>query len=122
MAMIWTKFAEAIANWFSAFFTNFFTNLFAGWFVLALLFGVCLSLSTGCQNLGPKNFDEAMTFIDKIQKIAQEQGVSWKASVISTGSPEVYEKASVGIDTGIRVEVHLQGNAQAGKEVISNEE
>lgn len=78
-----------------------------------LLMGTCLM--GGCQTSGPKSFDDAMILIDKAREIAKEQGVSWKASVISTGSPELYEKAAFGLDTGIRVEIHFQGNAQVGQ-------
>ena len=79
-------------------------------FVPLLLLGGCLL--TGCAAAGPKDFDEAMVYVDKMREIAKEQGLSWYADVGWTGSPEVYERVAFGLNTGVTLTFHVQGNAK----------
>lgn len=77
---------------------------------LLLLLGGCL---WGCQSAGPKNFDEAMVYVDKMREIAKEQGLNWYADVGWTGSPEVYERVAFGLNTGVTLTFHVQANAKS---------
>ncbi|UCC32312.1 MAG: hypothetical protein JSU86_08520 [Phycisphaerales bacterium] len=84
------------------------------WIVLACA-GVMVSLAS-CETAGPKNFDEAMIVVEKAREVAQEQGVAWHADLTFDGSPNFYESAAVGLNTGITVRVHFQGNAARAEE------
>lgn len=81
---------------------------------LLCVLGLCsiLGCLTGCQSAGPQDFDDALLLVDRARAVAQEQGVAWTASIRSSGSPEVYERASFGIDSGIVLDLKFQGNAQ----------
>lgn len=80
--------------------------------IAAIALGITVLLfASGCQSPNI-SFDQAMTLVEKGRQVAREQGVSWKASLISSGDPFVYEQAGFGFNTGVRAELHFQGNAQ----------
>lgn len=77
-----------------------------------LLAGSCLV--GGCQGAGPKNFDEAMALVGEMQKVAEAQGAAWSADIDWGGRISVDQDISFGLNTGLKVKFHMQGNAQGG--------
>ena len=69
--------------------------------------GACL---VGCKAGAPQNFDQAMILIDKIQTVAEKHNLSWSGDLDWNGRGELYWGTQAGLDTGISMKVHLQGN------------
>jgi len=84
------------------------------WLKLWWLLGLLLPFLGGCESAGPQDFDDVVLIVDKVRVIAQEQGVSWAVTADFTGDFYVYETFKMGLDSGIRVRAHFQGNAQGG--------
>jgi len=80
--------------------------------VLAAYLVTAVILVAGCEVPGPKDFNETLGLIDQARMIAEEQGVSWHATVSFNGRPNFYEQAALGFDSGLQASIHFQGNAQ----------
>ena len=59
------------------------------------------------------DFDRKVVIAEKLIKVADDQGIAWQISVELDGSPNVYEKVELGLDTGIRLKFNAAGNAQS---------
>ena len=76
----------------------------------AAVAAAALSASIGCKMPEMTN-EQFANVIQQAREIAKEQGVSWKASFVSGGDVGAYQSVKFGVDTGVRVEIHFQGNA-----------
>lgn len=85
--------------------------IWAPW-VLFLAGCLCLPIVVGCA-AQPKTFDEGLQVMDKFAEVAERQGASWYADLTIDGAPRVTAGYTVQADTGIRLRLHAQGNAQS---------
>lgn len=84
---------------------------------LVTIGGGCIPLggllaTSGCQSAGATSFNEKLVLIDKVQELAEKNGVSWSADIYSNGDPSLFARTDFGIDTKVQLVVHVQGNAQ----------
>jgi len=79
---------------------------------------VCPACLMGCKAGQPKSFDEAMVLIDKVQTIAEKHNLSWSGDLDWNGRAEVYWGTQAGLDSGVAVKIHLQGNTRPLAETI----
>lgn len=83
---------------------------------IATIMFVLLVCPIGCLQIGcaaaPKNMNEALMLIDRAAGIARTQGVSYKASLTWDGTASGFYTQRAGLDSGMAMEIHFQGNAQ----------
>ena len=78
----------------------------------------CLLLAGGCATSGPQNFEDTMQLLDRVDQVAKENGVAYGATLRWNGRPSLGQKTDFYLDSGLSVEIHLQGNAAANREAV----
>ena len=63
----------------------------------------------------------AQSVVTMIQEVAEKNGAAWSADVEFDGSaPELRAGYSFGINTGLRVKAHIQGNAACARQPVED--
>ena len=69
----------------------------------------------GCQS-DDADVARAQSVVTMIQEVAEKNGAAWSADVEFDGSaPELRAGYSFGVNTGLRVKAHIQGNAACAR-------
>jgi hypothetical protein len=82
--------------------------------IVALLAGSgCLM---GCKGTGPQTWEDTQKFIEQVEEFAEQSGAA--ATVTVSFGPRVglFEDASIGFDTGVKVQASLLLNAACARE------
>lgn len=69
----------------------------------------------GCQSATPEDMDNLERVVRMTQEIAEANNAAWHIRATIDGKPRVGETVEFYLDTGVDVEISIQGNA--GKSV-----
>ena len=82
---------------------------------------LCVSFFGGCISACATDqaFNQGMAMVDKGADLAQKHGLAYHVSMRWNGNPKVEYTQSVGLNTGVDMELRFDGNAAAGRPLPS---